>query len=60
MSEIVFQSLITIGASLLGWRLAMIGQAVQARKENNRELYYKVLEKSEDILSRCSGLSDTI
>ena len=60
MSEIVLQSVITVGASVLGWGLAMIGQAVQARRENNREHYYKVLEKTEDILSRCSGLYDTV
>ena len=39
MSEIVLQSVITVGASVLGWGLAMIGQAVQARRENNREHY---------------------
>ncbi len=60
MSEILLQSLITIGASILGWGLAMIGQAVQTRRENSREHYYKVLEKTEDILLRCAELSDTV
>ncbi len=60
MSGIIWQSLVAVGASVVGWSLAMIGQAVQARRENNREHYYKVLERTEDIFARCSALSDSV
>jgi hypothetical protein len=60
MRSIIWQSLITVGASVLGWGLAMIGQAVQAGRENRREHYYKVLERTEDIFARCSALSNSV
>jgi hypothetical protein len=55
-----WQSLIPVGAAIIGWGLAMIGQAVQASRVNRREHYYKVLERTEDILARCNALADFI
>jgi hypothetical protein len=49
VNNVVWLSLIPHGASVLGWGLAMIGQAVQAGRVNRREHYYKVLERAEDI-----------
>ena len=60
MHGFLWEALIPVGASVLGWGLAMIGQAVQARRENNREHYYKVLERTEDIFARCAALSDSV
>jgi hypothetical protein len=56
----IWQALIPVGASIIGWGLAMVGQAIQAGRENTRGHYYKVLERTEDIFSRCLALSDSI
>ena len=61
MSDVViWAALIALGASIIGWGLATWWLARQFRLENQRQHYYKTLEKTGEILDNCKDLADLV
>ena len=60
MSDVIWAAIIALGTSVVGWGLATWWQSKQTRLENQRQHYYRTLEKTGEILEDCSDLADLV